>query len=84
MLAIATFFIGPIGRYVALALAAGAALGWYTVHERNIGAAKVTTQIEEQNKEADHEAEGIRNGVQRNCAVVPLPADCVRDGWSRD
>lgn len=85
MPALLLWFLGPIGRYVAFALAVMAALGWFTMHERSIGAASLETKIELQNKEADHEAEGIRNGVLgRDCSVAPTPADCLRDGWTRD
>lgn len=85
MLALVSFFTNPFGRYVAIAIAAAAALGWFTLHERSIGAASLEAKIELQNKEADHEAEGIRNGVLgRDCSVTPTPADCVRDGWTRD
>lgn len=83
-LLIIQWFFGPVGRYVALALAVTAALGVFMHHERSIGAANFQTKIELQNKEADHEADGIRSGVFRDCSVTPPPTECLRDGWTRD
>lgn len=84
LLVVAKWFLGPVGRYAAIALVVAAALGWFTVHERSIGATHLETKIELQNKDADHEADGIRSGIFRDCSTLPTRPECLRDGWTRD
>lgn len=60
------FLFSPLGRYLAVAAAILAAIGAFAVHERNIGAAKIETKIETQNKEATHEADTAERRV-RDC-----------------
>lgn len=84
MIAFLSFLGSPIGRIVALATAVAIALGAWTLHERSVGATKLTTKIEKQNRKSAHVADAIRKGVKARCSVTPAPADCLRDGWTRD
>jgi hypothetical protein len=63
MIAAFTFLVGPIGRILALAAAILAGLTYFVVHERNIGAAKIETQIQTQNTGASNAADKAERRV---------------------
>jgi hypothetical protein len=60
------WFLGPIGRYVLIALAVLGGWAWVKVHYENIGRQKVIHAIAAQDQAAVKEAEHAKGTVQ-NC-----------------
>jgi hypothetical protein len=83
-LAVWSFLKSPLGRNLAIVAAFLAALGGYGLHERSVGAAKVEAKITQQNTGAVHAAQTVREDLAARCAAVTVPADCLRDEWTRD
>ena len=72
------FLITPLGRYVAVAvMLVGAWLGFAHHYEKK-GASRVSAQIEKRITEHAKTADTER------AAVKSLPADRLRDPWTRD
>lgn len=74
------WFIGPIGRYVSLALIIVGAMLWAINHFENVGAAKERARIDEVNRNAENKADAARAASERAFDVDGLS----NDGWRRD
>jgi hypothetical protein len=84
LLAVWSFLKSPLGRDLAIVLSIIAGIGGYTLHERNVGAANLQAQINKQNTGAVNAAKTVRKGLAAHCRAAAVPADCLRDEWTRD
>lgn len=60
---IVTWLLGPIGRYVIIAVVAGGGFLWVKVHYENIGYKKALTAVEAQDQKAKGHADEAHKSV---------------------
>ena len=75
---IIAFLITPIGRWAAISAMVLAAWFGFARHYEKKGAASVTAKIEQKVTQNAKKADDVRRSVQS------LPAERLRDQWSRD
>lgn len=80
MMSALLWLVGPIGRYVSLALLVVGAMLWAINHFENVGAAKERARIDEVNRNAENKADAARAASERAFDVDGLS----NDGWRRD
>lgn len=74
------WLLGPIGRYVLIAVVIGAGAIWIIKHFESVGAAKEKARIEEMNRNAESKASAARAASERDSDSGRLSDD----GWRRD
>lgn len=82
MSAVIAFFLGPIGRYVGLALIASAVVGGIYAKGRSDGSAAAYATVERQQKRAIALATKAREHLAEACERDPKT--CVPDTWFRE
>lgn len=80
MMSALLWLVGPIGRYVSLALLVVGAMLWAINHFENVGAAKERARIDEVNRNAENKADAARAASERAFDADGLS----NDGWRRD